>query len=255
MGVGMEVGAKSWWGLRCVGGGSCERSVRAVMWDSYNNRYGERERERERWGEGLACRHVGQTTHTHTHTHTHNVQTYFSSRWYVCVRKSLICAPPRLSEVSTMLPLKQFQFYLMLRWLSLSSFEGRSSCTFSSVCLSSRRSMVWCLWLCASQAPKYFGYSENQSTWEGCFARRCINLLGHFPSVRCVQGSTPKGVQYDTIQLYCVCVEKWMSLLARHLYKTFNTFYKTSTVERCSKVDVDDWHIPVWASFSMFHFL
>ena len=41
-----------------------------------------------------------------------------------------------------------------------------------------------------------------------------------------------------------------MSLLARHLYKTFNTFYKTSTVQRCSKVDVDDWHIPVWASFS-----
>ena len=53
-------------------------------------------------------------------------------------------------------------------------------------------------WLCASQAPKYSGYSENQSTWEGCFARRCINLLGHFPSVRCVQGSTPKGVQYNT---------------------------------------------------------
>ena len=44
-----------------------------------------------------------------------------------------------------------------------------------------------------------------------------------------------------------------MSLLARHLYKTFNTFYKTSTVQRCSKVDVDDWHIPVWASF--FHVL
>ena len=31
MGVGMGVGAKSWWELWCVGGGSCERSVRAVM--------------------------------------------------------------------------------------------------------------------------------------------------------------------------------------------------------------------------------
>ena len=30
MGVGMGVGAKSWWGLWWVGGGSCERSVPAV---------------------------------------------------------------------------------------------------------------------------------------------------------------------------------------------------------------------------------
>ncbi len=130
-----------------------------------------------------------------------------------------------------MLPLKQSQFYLT-HDDPLSSFPVLSDSRWPSLVLSRkivlhflfRVSLLQAIdgvmpWLCASQAPKYSGYSENRSTWEGCFACRCINLLGHFPSVRCVQGSTPKGVQYNTIQLYCLCVEKcpfWLVIYIKH---------------------------------------
>ena len=78
----------------------------------------------------------------------------------------------------------------------------------------------WCdalALVCASQAPKYSGYSENQSTWEGCFARRCINLLGHFLQSGVSRTVHPK--EYNTIQLYCLCVEKcpfWLVIYIKH---------------------------------------
>ena len=48
----------------------------------------------------------------------------FSSRWYLCTRKSpyFICAPPHLSEVFPMLPLKWFQCPSDKQMLSLMYF-------------------------------------------------------------------------------------------------------------------------------------
>ena len=44
-----------------------------------------------------------------------------------------------------------------------------------------------------SQAPQHFRTSEKQATCEGCFFSP-VYLLGHFPSLRHLQGSTATGV-------------------------------------------------------------
>ena len=71
--------------------------------------------------------------------------------------------------------------------------------------------MVWCSWLCVqvgSQAPQHFRSSETQATWEGCFARQPICSV--------------------------VSLHSGMSRAVRS--------------QEFSKMDVNHWHMPVWAS-------
>ena len=75
-----------------------------------------------------------------------------------------------------------------------------------------------------SQASQHFRSSEKQATCESCFACQ------HICSVISLHSSMSKAVpplEYNTTVL-SLCRE--ICLLASHLYKTFNTFYKTSTV-------------------------
>ena len=88
-----------------------------------------------------------------------------------------ICASPRLSAVSTTLPLKQFQCCL-IDGGRLSSFRGRSSnaSSFHAFLLQAIDG-VMPLALCpqvVSQSPQHFRSSEKQATCEGCFACQSI---------------------------------------------------------------------------------
>ena len=73
--------------------------------------------------------------------------------------------------------------------------EDRLALPLSTPLLQAIRGVV-SLALCpqvVSQAPQHFRSSEKQATCEGCFARQSY-VLGHFPSLRHVQGvSTPTG--------------------------------------------------------------
>ena len=107
-----------------------------------------------------------------------------------------ICDPPRLSAISPSLPLKRFQCSSDRRWPSR-PFKGRSS-SASAFYASLLQAIdgVMPLALCpqgVSQASQHFKASEKQATCKGCFSRQ-VCLLGRFPSLRHVQGSTPTGV-------------------------------------------------------------
>ena len=81
-----------------------------------------------------------------------------------------ICAPPRLSGVSPMLPLlkRQFQCWFDWRWpcLVLSREIIESLIPLSTTLISSRRSMVWCPWLCAGSSVHQFCINIH---WSGLF--------------------------------------------------------------------------------------
>ena len=96
----------------------------------------------------------------------------------VCMRlEKPICAPPRLSEVSSMSPLKRFQCSFIDDG-PLSSFQGRSS-SASSFHASLLQAVDGVMSLAlypqvVSQAPQHFRSSKKQATCEGCFARQPI---------------------------------------------------------------------------------
>ena len=126
----------------------------------------------------------------------------FSSLQFKMVSRRLenpTCAPPHLSEVSPMLPLKWFQCLSDWRW---------PSCPFKEDCLvfplstplSSRRSMVWCPRLCACrfQAPQHFISSKKQVTCEGCFAPRSICSVQEFSKVDVDHGHIPACASHSS---------------------------------------------------------
>ena len=101
----------------------------------------------------------------------------FSSRWYVCARKS----PHALHRVSPSLgrfPNVAFETVLVFARLTddgpLSSFKGRSSSASSfHASLLQTIDGVMSLVLCpqvVSQASQHFRSSEKQATCDGCFA-------------------------------------------------------------------------------------
>ena len=54
-------------------------------------------------------------------------------------------------------------------------------------------SLALCLQV-VSETSQHFRSSEKQATCEGCFACQPAYLLGYFPSLQHVQGSTPTGI-------------------------------------------------------------
>ena len=113
--------------------------------------------------------------------------------------KPIISAPPRLSEVSPVSPLKRFQCSSDWRW--------------SSLVLSSKIVYRFLFWppsppgdrRCGILGFVPAGSVSSSSTlqifreasylwWLPC---PLVYLLGHFPSLRHVQGSTPTGVFED----------------------------------------------------------
>ena len=101
----------------------------------------------------------------------------------------------------------------------LLSFEGRSSSTSSFHISLQGIDSVKSLVLCllvVSQASQYFRSSKKQATCEGCFAHKSI-----------------------------------CSVISLH-----SSMSRAVHPQEFSKVDVNHWHIPVWASsHSVFHFL
>ena len=96
----------------------------------------------------------------------------FSSRWYLCARKSPYALPPHLSDTVR----NNFNVRLIDDG-PLSSFQGRSSSASSfNACLLQAIDGVMPLALCpqvVSQAPKHkLSSSETQATYDGCFARQ-----------------------------------------------------------------------------------
>ena len=112
----------------------------------------------------------------------------------MCLEKPIKrCIPPHLSEVSLMLPLKRFLYSSDDG--PLSSFQGRSLST-SSFHASLLQAIDGVMSLAlhpqvVSQASQHFRSSEKQATCKLCPP---VCLLGHFPSLQHVQGSTPTGV-------------------------------------------------------------
>ena len=88
----------------------------------------------------------------------------FSSRRYLCARKN----PYKLHPVSQNLSHVAFQTVPMFVWLWPSLVLSMKLVFFIPTSLSSRRSMVWCPWLCARrslpQALQHFRSSEKQAT-------------------------------------------------------------------------------------------
>ena len=118
-----------------------------------------------------------------------------SPKWYLCARKSPYALHPVAETFPR--PLKRFQCSSDWRWPSL----VLSRKIFPRL-LFSRRSMVWCSWLCAHRQCL-----RLLSTWY--IPRRKllvvaafppVYLFGHFPPPRHVLGSTPTAV-----------LEGWMS--------------------------------------------
>ena len=142
--------------------------------------------------------------------------------------KPILCTPLRLTEV---FPNVAFETVPMFVWLTvalsrpfkenrltddgpLSSFQGRSS-SASSFHASLRQAIDSVMSLAlspqvVSQAPQHITSSEKQATCEGCFAYQCICSVISFHSG-----------------------------MSRAVHP-----------KEFSKVDVDHWHIPVWASHS-----
>ena len=95
-----------------------------------------------------------------------------------------ICAPPRLSEVSTTLPLKQFQCSSDWRWPSL-VLSRKIVKRFLCLCRSPGDDSVMSLALCpqvVSQAPQNLRSSETQAARGGYFSR-VYNYARSFPHV------------------------------------------------------------------------
>ena len=113
-------------------------------------------------------------------------------------------------------PNDAFETVPMFVWLTMALSrpfkEDRRALPLSTP-LSSRRSMVWCPWLCAlqevSQAPQHFRSSGTQTICEGCFARQ----------------------------------SNW-----------WFPFSQAGHPQEFPKVDVEQWHMPVWVAHSTFHF-
>ena len=147
-----------------------------------------------------------------------NIQ--FSSRWYTS-----ICAH-RKAHVYFILSLRSFlndafETVSVFVWLMMAlSHPFKEDCLVlpPSTPLSSRRLMVWCPWL-----------------WPG----------------DSVLGSAALQIFQDTSHLW------WLLCLPVHLLSHFPYFGMSRAVNPLEflKVDVDHWHIPVWASHSTFHFL
>jgi len=142
----------------------------------------------------------------------------FSSRWYLCARKS----PYALHSVSQ----KVCQCHLWngsnVRLIDdgpLSSFQGRSSSASSfhaSLLQAIDGVMSLALYPQAvSQAPQHFRSSEKQAIYEGFFTRKSI----------------------------CSIISRY-SGMSRALHSLLYL-----------KVDVDHWHISISASHSTLHFL
>ena len=87
-----------------------------------------------------------------------------------------ICAPPCLSEISAMLPLRWFQCLSDWLWPSLVVIRKMSSAFSFHASLLQAIDGVMSLSLCpqvVSQAPQHLR-SEKQAICEGCFARQSI---------------------------------------------------------------------------------
>ena len=86
----------------------------------------------------------------------------------------------RMRSISSLrsFPKVTFKTVPMFVWLTMALSrpfkEDRLALPLSTP-LSSRRSVVWCPWLCArSEAPQHLRSFEKQATCEGCFARQSI---------------------------------------------------------------------------------
>ena len=144
----------------------------------------------------------------------------FSSRWYLCtVWKS----PHALHPVSQKFPqrcLWNGSRVCLTDNGPLSSFHGRSSSAsfVHASLLQAIDSLMMSLALClqvVSQASQHFRLSEKQATCEDCFACQSI----------------------------CSAIS-FHSSMSRAVHP-----------QEFSKVDVNNQHIPVWASHSTFYFL
>ena len=102
-----------------------------------------------------------------------------------------IRAPPHLSEVSPLLPLKQFQC-LSDGWWPTCPFKKTHLALPLSLPLSSRWSTVRCPWLCAHRVASSL---TLQIFWDTNHLWRlpCLlaSLISNFPSLQHVQCSTP----------------------------------------------------------------
>jgi len=92
-----------------------------------------------------------------------------------------------------------FESVPIFTWLTMtisSPFKEDRLTKPLSTPLSSRRSMVWCPWLCARRLCLKFLYTSDLPKRKHLSRLLFppIHLLGHFPSLRHVQSSTPKGV-------------------------------------------------------------
>ena len=104
-----------------------------------------------------------------------------------------ICAPSRLSEVSPRLPLKRFQCSSDWRWPSLVLSRRSSSTSFFNASLFQAINGMMSLALCPLWSSSTLEiFREASHLWVLLCPPVC--LLGHFPSLRHVQGSTPTGV-------------------------------------------------------------
>ena len=146
------------------------------------------------------------------------ISVQFSSRWYLCARKS----PYALHPVSQMFPQRCLRNSSNVRLTDdgpLSSFQRRSSSassfhTFLLQAIDGVMSLASCPQV-VSQTAQHFRSSRMQAACEGCFA--CQSIC-------------------SVISVHCG--------MSRAVHP-----------QEFSKMEVDHWHIPVWASHSTFHFL
>ena len=106
-----------------------------------------------------------------------------------------ICAPPRLSEFPPTLPLKQFKCSSDWLWPSFVLSRKIGWCFLCSH-LSSRQLMMLCPWLCALSSissSSTFQIFQDANLLVGLLCAP-VYLLGRFPLLRHVHGSTPTGV-------------------------------------------------------------
>ena len=109
----------------------------------------------------------------------------FSSRWYLCPRKSpSLCAPP---PSLTSFPNVAVPLFVWLTMALCRPFKKDLLALPLSTPLFSRHNESW-LALCSrvvSQAPQHFRSSGKQATCDGCSVRRTY-LPGRFPSLRVI---------------------------------------------------------------------
>ena len=145
----------------------------------------------------------------------------FSTRWYLCARKS----PYALHSVSLRgFPSVAFETVPMFVWLTMALSRPVKENGLAhplSTPPSSRRSMLWCTWFCARRLRLKFLNtsdisSETKATVMVAFARQSICSV--------------------------ISLDSGMSIAVQPL--------------EFSKVDVPNWHMPVWASsLTRVHFL